>query len=292
MKIRGSNRADVLDGTSESDVIYGLAGDDRILANSGDFIFSKTAEKILAGAGDDTILDFAIHLKDPKQSFSTGSVIDGGTGFDTVVVDIQESGDAKVVFNAAVLAKNITLKHVEQVYYTYKSALQMESHVKGTKANEVFDFTAGINNHIDGGAGNDLILAGGSHNELKGGAGSDILVGRGELTGGLGKDYFVFTASPFKSKDIVVTDFRRGADKILIDQSIWEGSISLYSWTHEGRGEDGRGETGSVSDFHKDKEAFAQIKLEKATGALLFHGVEIAILDGVKSLGINDVLFY
>jgi Ca2+-binding RTX toxin-like protein len=74
--------------------------------------------------------------------------------------------------------------------------------------------TVGGNDTLNGGAGNDVLVASKGNDLLNGGTGDDTLIagsGHDYLTGGAGADHFVFSAG---SDHGTVQDFQHGVDKI------------------------------------------------------------------------------
>lgn len=92
--------------------------------------------------------------------------------------------------------------------------------------------TQGLANILNGGNGNDLLVAGGGNDILTGGAGNDVLIGgfgQDQLTGGAGADKFVFNASKSASDKDTITDFNAAdGDQILLDTGIF-GADALTS---------------------------------------------------------------
>ena len=70
-------------------------------------------------------------------------------------------------------------------------------------------------NRLLGGLGADTLLGGAGNDTIAGGAGKD------RLTGGTGNDRFVFDALPNAANLDTLTDFVRGADKILLDDDFF-----------------------------------------------------------------------
>lgn len=79
---------------------------------------------------------------------------------------------------------------------------------------------------LNGGSGNDLLVAGGGADTLNGGTGNDVLIGgygQDQLTGGAGADIFVFNATPGGAHADTIMDFVTGTDKIMLDGRIFQG---------------------------------------------------------------------
>ncbi len=114
---------------------------------------------------------------------------------------------------------------IDNVFYTADG----NDIIRGMDGHD-FIKTYGGDDKLYGGDGNDELLAGDGDDELYGGHGSDILVGGtgdDQLTGGCDGDVFRF--SPGSGHD-VITDFREGLDKIVIEL----GNSSGYRLTDDG----------------------------------------------------------
>ena len=84
----------------------------------------------------------------------------------------------------------------------------------------------GGNDTLLGGLGRDTLEGGAGNDRLNGGAGNDRLsggAGRDAMTGGAGADSFVFGRG-FGAD--VVTDFGKGADRLLLDDNLWSGKMT------------------------------------------------------------------
>lgn len=82
----GSDLNDTLDGRGGNDTIFGFAGNDTLVGGAGDDVIypGSGLNSVQGGDGNDSIvLDRAI-------TSAPGSVIDGGTGFDTLVLKPQD----------------------------------------------------------------------------------------------------------------------------------------------------------------------------------------------------------
>jgi Ca2+-binding RTX toxin-like protein len=154
--INGTGANDTLNGTNSSDTINGLGGDDSLFGNGG-------SDTLDGGAGADTM--------------------SGGTGNDTYIVD--DSGDS-VIENAGegndrvrtTLASYTLTANVEDLHFIGAGSFT------GTGN--------GLNNHIYGAGGNDILSGGDGHDTLNGNGGDDSLYGgvdHDTLNGGSGADY-------------------------------------------------------------------------------------------------------
>lgn len=187
-RIVGGDGLNILMGTSSSNVldftnielsgiahIDGGAGNDTIIGSTGN-------DRIIGGAGNDTLYgdegDDEFVVEGVAQGADT---IWGGDGFDTILGGAGDDTMTLVRFDQG--------SSIELIAGGAGTNL-----LTGTASSNVLDFTSttltGIA-HIDGGAGNDVIIGSAGADVLLGSAGADTLrggVGDDQLTGGLGND--------------------------------------------------------------------------------------------------------
>lgn len=212
MKMIGSNGyADTLIGGATADRIYGNGGDDLISAweNVGD----AAADVIFAGDGDDLISGFAFDFGVIARSGSRGAKINGGNGYDMLILDSTSS--AKVT-SLGEIQRVVDIVKVEEIIYNFSGATSKQRFI-GTNANDTIYIGDG-GSSAEGGNGDDYLFGGGGDDTLVGGNGSDFLSGSGgrnTLTGGRGADYFQFHLTQDYSYSNI-TDFEKGVDKIAL----------------------------------------------------------------------------
>ncbi|MGZ5858653.1 MAG: calcium-binding protein, partial [Burkholderiaceae bacterium] len=136
LNLTGTSSANVLTGGSAADIIVGGGG----------------ADTLAGGAGNDRIT---------YQNDAAGTVIDGGTGIDTLVLNQSASIDLTAV-DQDIGSANVTVNGFENV-----SAINAASPV-------VLTGSSGAN-QLTGGSGNDVLVGGGGQDTLSGGAGNDII---------------------------------------------------------------------------------------------------------------------
>jgi hypothetical protein len=210
MKMTGSHFADTLLGGKKKDLIIGNNGNDLISA--WEDIGDGAADEIRAGAGDDLIGGFSFNLDNVARSKSRGASVDGGTGYDSVIVDV--SGNAKTTLLSRI--HQVFDVKAEEIIYNFSSATIKQT-ITGTNANETI-YIGENGSKASGGKGNDYLIGGQGEDVLIGGDGNDFLFaagGRNELTGGKGADVFQFHLT----EDYAyanVTDFQAGVDKIAL----------------------------------------------------------------------------
>lgn len=149
--IVGTDGDDILDGTSEDDVIFAGAGADRINGLAGDDVIcgGEGNDILIGGADDDTLVG-----GEGRDQVLYAGVTRG------VVVDLERG--------LATGAGRDTLKGIEDV--------------TGSEGDDTLRGNNG-KNRLSGGKGEDRLLGRGGNDRLEGGRGKD------ELNGGAGQDY-------------------------------------------------------------------------------------------------------
>jgi len=191
--VRDDDLANTLVGSSFSDMLAGLGGNDSISA----------------GAGDDFIIMFSGNNDDVGAD-----TIDGGTGFD--VIDFRKLDHngfpASLNVNLAAGSYSITsvtgfdLTGTPNSFSTVTGAIVtgtveavIGAHgndtLTGDAAPNMLDGTKG-NDSISGGAGNDTLFGGEGNDTILGGAGDDVMrggFGIDSMDGGDGSDLYVYS---------------------------------------------------------------------------------------------------
>lgn len=245
MDIRGTEAADILNGTSGDDVIYGFGGNDTLKGGAGDDVLAGNdgADNLQGGAGDDYILGGA-----------GNDTIDGGAGNDWAAYEDATAG-VKVDLNLAG-AQNTggsgtdKLTGIENVYGSaFNDTLTGDAKdnmlvgdagndtISGGKGNDTLWGDAG-NDVLDGGDGDDYIVGGAGDDIIKGGAGDDwssyenatagvtvdLTKTTAQDTGGAGKDTLTGIELLYGSKfdDVLTGDAK--------DNYLWgsDGDDKLY----------------------------------------------------------------
>ena len=176
----GNELDNTLEGNSQNNSLYGLAGADTLVGNAGDDLLDGGvgADTLIGGAGDDQYLvdDVADIL-----------IEDAGNGSDTVT--------ATVNYSLADNIENLSLLGAQALIGT---------------GNDLANTLTGneYNNQLDGQAGNDILYGGAGDDSLIGGLGSD------QMIGGTGNDTYVVD----NANDIVVELVDEGVD--LVESSI------------------------------------------------------------------------
>lgn len=245
--ILGSNNDDQIIGTTGIDAVTALGGNDSIIGNGGidvldggagnDVIYAGTKtqwddsdlDTVLGGAGDDTVYG------------GIGDILNGGTGFDRLSLDLSLSTSALDVDFRPMTILDVTGLLKLSIGTTELSGFESIDQVRGSAFGDriIVENQQDLGSTIDGNGGNDMIRAtrnadvldGGDGNDLlKGLNGNDVLVGGAgndridggkridTLTGGTGADRFLFhdgDTSVGRANADVVTDFNHAEhDKI------------------------------------------------------------------------------
>lgn len=196
--IRGGSQGDSLAGGQDADVLSGDGGDDLIRGDGGaDQLFGGTGNDTLyGGKGADTMFGGAGNDRFSVESLDVGvDKINGGAGSDFLWM--RTEGDVIAANLATGTVKGLgdvplaTLTSVESI-----SAIAANlTVIAGTAGANVIEARGGVDNVVDGGAGNDTISGSGWNGRLDGGAGDDLIhagasgfLGVQNLTGGTGDD--------------------------------------------------------------------------------------------------------
>ena len=172
--LNGGGGADALDGGAGNDQLNGGGGDDRLWGGSGDDVLNPGVEyQTLPGRIETT--EFRL--------------IDGGSGFDTLVLDYSLSGQS-VSFDGNALLARPSVTGIE--------ALE----VRGSQYVDVITGSS-LGDRIYGGGGND-VLAGGAGNDLLD-AGAPGASSVGQVSGISSLDYLWTGTSDLATLHTVVT---------------------------------------------------------------------------------------
>ncbi len=239
-RMLGGNGLDHISGGIGNDTIFGAGGNDVLNGGKGN-------DTIDGGSGINTILGQAGNDTITMVSGSSGSNIDGGSDFDTLVIngtsvsvgtflDIEkiqfQSGGALDLTAAqfAALPISAQITGAGQLIVTLSAAGMIDT--------SQFVFGPGATVRVNGSAGADVIVAGAAAHTLNGGAGADRIdggsfadtidggseadkiTGRGGadvLTGGTGNDAFKFDAlgdSGLGAAADRINDYQVGIDRL------------------------------------------------------------------------------
>ena len=240
--ISGTPNGDVLNGTSGDDQIFGLGGGDFITGGDGadyidggdgdDFIRgSEGADVMRGGAGADV---FAFDGDVQPVGTAYDLIVDFQTGTDRIAtifvpfeISIVRQGGSSFVFmrsfNGAGLSVITAFGDINARDFGDIDRQGGAITMVGSAATDV----------LIGGAGRNYIFGGPGDDRIDGGAGDDVLYGGGAtlflgdtLTGGAGRDFFVFTAGSGGGLS-TITDFTRGDDRLIIQPTSDTQSVTV-----------------------------------------------------------------
>ncbi len=182
----GSQGANIITGNSDSNSLLGGDGDDTLDGGSGDdILFGEAGSDVLRGGAGDDILVIDV------DDVLTGANIDGGDGYDQLVV----GGETDFALNL-----NVDDLNIESVI-----AWDFDDTLQGNRndVDYVFDGRGG-DDTLSGAGGDDVLIGGAGDDSLSGGAGDDTLSGGSGLDsfdGGSGVDTVDFSTS-FENVDV------------------------------------------------------------------------------------------
>lgn len=257
----GTIGKDTLTGSTSADTLLGWTGDDLLAGGLGDdFLAGGTGnDQLDGGAGNDTLRGDA--GSDLILGGAGNDQLVGGAGYDHL---FGQDGD-------------------DQLF----GELRTDALVGGA-GNDTLLF----GERADGGAGNDLLVGG---MRMEGGSGDDRLViaadynddGDAILTGGSGRDLFGADAG-------IITDFQRGADKLIVgseqgeyfyDEYYFSGAVTPTATfgdldtNHDGR-----------IDTHDQNVSITQVTVDgvgRSALTIAMHGESLALV-GIKVLTAGD----
>ena len=259
----GSAFADTITGDDSSNVIIGLAGDDRLDGGAGTDWLSYRND--IAGVTVNMASGTATDGWSDTDTFSNFERVEGSAFADTITGDDNNNtlrglagddtltggaGDDWLEGGAGDDTLNGGAGENDRVIYSNDIAgvtvnlasgtatdgwgdtdtLSNIEHVTGSQHDDTLTGDDG-NNVLNGGVGNDTLTGGAGDDRLEGDAGDDTLIGgagSNTLTGGTGDDAFVLDIT---SDDVhTVRDFTTGEDVISIDVS---DADTANGWTLE-----------------------------------------------------------
>ncbi len=213
-RLYGREGNDWLYGESGNDWLWGSSGNDSLYGNSGnDALFGEQGDDVLMGGAGDDRLDGSdgndtLLGDEGDDFFIAGEGYDsclGGDGIDTVS---YENAQGKVY---------VVLNNPNGLFMTIKNAegqpdATQNSSISG--ADLLLDIENVIGSYFD-----DAITGNNATNRLEGGAGNDLLVAVGSdtLVGGSGGDIFVFNSQSISEpwENAQINDFSAAeGDKI------------------------------------------------------------------------------
>ena len=223
-KLTGDNSANVLNGVLGDDVLVGNGGNDIFTLFGGTITGADSQAKLNGGAGNDVFQLFSLAPDVYGSAFSPGSTIIGGGGFDTL--ELRNVGSS-ITFIAS------TVSGVERIVVKDGFNYGLTTHNATVAAGQTLEvdgsgLTGSNKLNFNGSAENDgsfVIYGGNGADILRGGALGDVLNGgaRGDtLTGGAGADIFEYESnlnSSFSQRDSLV-GFNAAEDKFRLNVAV------------------------------------------------------------------------
>lgn len=257
--VEGRTAGVLISGSIKDDMITAATADSNISAGAGnDQVTSGVgADVIDAGTGNDAIYlesdgVWAGGFQAARYEFNaqgTGriveyvlidgrnrffDVIDGNTGFDTIVLAETFNGDAFFLhdFFSDFNASETTAFVVDSKGDSGTSRLSGVERILGGQGDDIIDvtsptFTLG-NLEIQGNQGADVLWGGDGDDTLDGGAGTD------SMAGGLGQDQFVLRLGESNSTVALadhIRDFKIGSDKFALSGGLAYSDLLIQSIT-------------------------------------------------------------
>jgi Ca2+-binding RTX toxin-like protein len=185
--LQGGNGNDYLDGGTENDTLNGGAGNDRLRGGDGnDSLNGSTGNNDLAGgAGNDTLVH--TDIAGPSPITAPGkSVFDGGTGYDTLLLNVQgqfqyeglDHGYTTIIQGTDGAGSMLYNTDPFNGSYVEMGTFRGIEEFRLTDTSNPFDFVSRADAKIVGGNGDDVITAGAGNQTLTGGGAADFFIFR------------------------------------------------------------------------------------------------------------------
>ncbi|WP_188873303.1 Ig-like domain-containing protein, partial [Iodidimonas muriae] len=186
----GASAVNIKTGTDRSDLLMGSSGDDHIIGlGKSDLLIGRSGDDHLEGNDGDDIL-FGGSGKDRLEGGSGNDILSGGSGNDHL-----EGNDGDDILFGGSGSDRLEGGSGNDILSGGSGNDSLDGgdgndHLIGGVGNDRLDGDAG-NDHLSGGAGNDWLVGGDGDDLLIGGDGNDGLVGEkgiDHLVGGAGND--------------------------------------------------------------------------------------------------------
>lgn len=234
-RIDGDEKANILTGTAWGDAIFGGGGNDTINGLAGDdYLHGGTGvDRIFAGTGSDR-MNFTTGVTNYSSSNKAFELLDGSTGYDHAHIDLKDSKVEGVTTESVSIvangAGNFTIYAIadltdpEMGYARIANTVSVESFALRADGPSLY-----YSGNIGGPPMNLFLTATDRADEFVGGgesskvdlmAGDDVLyvsMGADRFTLGEGADTVFFNEAYNGPRDTVITDFKVGVDRLVLD---------------------------------------------------------------------------
>ncbi|MFK3964319.1 calcium-binding protein [Ensifer adhaerens] len=229
LRVLAGSGDDRIAGTASGDNISTGAGNDVVYAGGGNDLITNSGghDRLNGGAGNDRFV-----------LIGTGSTVSGGSGTDTLAIDLV-AAKAPVVFNLQNGHGSIghQTSGERHIFVTYDGIEKIEvttgsgnDRILGSTLSDVIQ-TGGGNDFVDAGVGDDTIIDGLGANRLFGGDGRDQITSTlysAEIDGGAGQDW-LWIKETQRTSDLTVDFSAGGASTGTVISGIEEASLMLGS---------------------------------------------------------------
>ena len=204
LKVKAGFDTHILAGKGDDSLTGGETGNHKLIGGKGDdtYAIKGIGDVVIEDANDgydtvNTMIDYTLTANVEMLRLGTGGLTGVGNDLDNRIVG--SSGDDEVFG----LGGEDTIQGLDGD--DHLSGGYGDDTIKGDGGDDTLLGGAGVD-ALSGGAGNDVIFGDIGNDSIEGGAGMD------RMSGGAGSDVFRFRAGDIEGD--VITDFRRGQDKI------------------------------------------------------------------------------
>jgi Ca2+-binding RTX toxin-like protein len=209
--LQGGNGNDYLDGGTENDTLNGGPGNDRLRGGDGNDTLhgGGGADNLLGGAGNDTLTHYA---RGSSASPGGATFYDGGTGTDTLVVDVSGTFPIDEWDSANVTFVDLNADGTGSIFYA--TGFQEYNTTGGAAFTGIENFKLADGNSFLFGADRNATVTGSNNADIL-----DSYGGNQILNGGGGADTFRFLMRPdsFTGNDKITGFNKTGGDSIVFN---------------------------------------------------------------------------
>src|SRR5215204_6540153 len=198
---------DIMTGGSGHDMLFGQSGNDTLLGKGGaDFLFGGAGDDVLTGGdGDDQVFGEAGNDRMIWNPGDDTDLFEGGDGIDTAEVN---GGNGAEDFTVTANGARVRFDRLDTAPFSLDIGTTENLIVNMNGGDDSFSASGNlsplISLTVDGGAGDDTILAGNGADLLLGGDGNDFVDGnQGNDTALLGAGEDTFQWDPGDGSDVI-----------------------------------------------------------------------------------------